>query len=354
MAKTADYGLGPYTFPRGWFMIADATALESGRTVPLRFFGRDFVLYRGKDSGKPVLLDAYCPHTGAHLARSRGGDDTDRVVGDTIRCPLHGWRFGADGQCMHIPNVEAADIPSSARVKSWRVTEGMGAIFVWHDPAGGEPDYPVPHLGEWDDPSWVRWKFDDCGILNSHPVEVVDNIVDHAHQAPIHGQAVTYFEVEFDGHHAKQREGGNSRTDLSEDGALLTIDATYHGPAILLTAMGGQYPSYFLIAHTPVDDGAVQVWHATLVKSQNAVATADDAAMARAFQAASLAAFMQDFEVWSAKRPAVEIMRIPADGPYGQNRKWYRQFYVPREEGARLAESVRGTYGVPGVPRAPA
>ena len=57
MAKTADYGLGPYTFPRGWFMIADATALESGRTVPLRFFGRDFVLYRGKDSGKPVLLD---------------------------------------------------------------------------------------------------------------------------------------------------------------------------------------------------------------------------------------------------------------------------------------------------------
>jgi 3-ketosteroid 9alpha-monooxygenase subunit A len=354
MAKTADYGLGPYTFPRGWFMIADAAALDGGRTLPLRFFGRDFVLYRGKDSGKPVLLDAYCPHTGAHLARSRSGADTDRVMGDTIRCPLHGWRFGDDGQCVHIPNADAADIPSTARVKAWPVTEGMGAIFVWHDPAGGEPDYPVPHLTEWDDPSWVRWKFDDCGILNSHPVEVVDNIVDHAHQAPIHGQAVTYFEVEFDGHHAKQREGGNSRTALSEDGSLLTIDATYHGPAILLTAMGGQYPSYFLIAHTPVDDGAVQVWHATLVKSQNTVATADDVAMARAFQAASLAAFMQDFEVWSAKRPAVEIMRIPADGPYGQNRKWYRQFYVPREEGARLAESVRGTYGVPGVPRAPA
>ena len=234
MAKTADYGLGTYTFPRGWFMIADAADLDGGRTLPLHYFGRDFVLYRGKDSGKPVLLDAYCPHMGAHLARSRRGADSERIEGDSLRCPLHAWRFGPDGQCDNIPNSGPTSaeepIPSSARVKSWPVTEGMGAIFVWHDPAGGEPDYDVPHLAEWDDPSWVRWTFDDCGVLHSHPVEVVDNIVDHAHQGPIHGQAVTYFEVEFDGHHAKQREGGNSRTALSQDGALLTIDATYHGP----------------------------------------------------------------------------------------------------------------------------
>ena len=30
MATTAEYGLGEFTFPRGWFMVAEATELENG------------------------------------------------------------------------------------------------------------------------------------------------------------------------------------------------------------------------------------------------------------------------------------------------------------------------------------
>ena len=46
VAKTADYGLGEFTFPRGWFMIgtsADATTTPAA----VRFFGEEMVLYRG-------------------------------------------------------------------------------------------------------------------------------------------------------------------------------------------------------------------------------------------------------------------------------------------------------------------
>ena len=53
MAKTADYDLGEFTFPRGWFMIARADEV-SKKPLNLRYFGQDMVLYRG-DSGRLVL-----------------------------------------------------------------------------------------------------------------------------------------------------------------------------------------------------------------------------------------------------------------------------------------------------------
>ncbi len=55
------------------------------------------MLFRAED-GAPHLLDAHCPHLGAHLAV--GG----KVEAECIRCPFHGWKFdGADGTCVEIP-----------------------------------------------------------------------------------------------------------------------------------------------------------------------------------------------------------------------------------------------------------
>ena len=56
MATTSEYGFGEYDFPRGWFMIGEAN--EATRVPrPLRYFGRDLVLYRG-ESGTPYVTDA--------------------------------------------------------------------------------------------------------------------------------------------------------------------------------------------------------------------------------------------------------------------------------------------------------
>src|SRR5689334_23634300 len=45
-------------------------------------------------------LPIYCPHLGAHLGI--GGT----VVGDSIKCPFHAWRFGGDGACVDVPRSE--------------------------------------------------------------------------------------------------------------------------------------------------------------------------------------------------------------------------------------------------------
>src|SRR5437899_12185537 len=68
MATSKDYRLGEYTFPRGWFMIADAAELDTHKPLAARFFGQHFAPYRGRATGKVVLLDAYCPHAEPRLA----------------------------------------------------------------------------------------------------------------------------------------------------------------------------------------------------------------------------------------------------------------------------------------------
>jgi len=129
MAKTADYKLGEFTFPRGWFVVADASRVTS---TPLseRYFGEDVVLYRGA-SGRVVMLDAYCPHMGTHLGKNKTSALVVRgkhVEDDCIRCPFHGWRFGPDGKCNEIP-AHNGPIPPKAQVKSWHVAERYGLVF---------------------------------------------------------------------------------------------------------------------------------------------------------------------------------------------------------------------------------
>ena len=88
MATTKDYRLGEFTFPRGWFMIADADELNTHKPLAVRFFGKDFALYRGRSTGQVVLLDAHCPHMKTHLAAP---NTTSYVVvdgGGTVDPPI--------------------------------------------------------------------------------------------------------------------------------------------------------------------------------------------------------------------------------------------------------------------------
>ena len=43
MAQAADYGLGPNTYPRGWFIVAESREIDNG-PIGVTFFGRDFAL----------------------------------------------------------------------------------------------------------------------------------------------------------------------------------------------------------------------------------------------------------------------------------------------------------------------
>ena len=178
--------------------------------------------------------------------------------------------------------------------------------------------------------------------------EVIDNICDYSHLAPIHGSTVQRYENEFDGHLAIQRQCGPHRTLVGEDGAspVLHTITKYHGPGVLISHLTGFYESYLMITHTPVEDGSIRVWHALLVKSpgDNAVATVNDEVAARQFQDASLFAFKQDFQVWTNKAPCLNGLFLPSDGPFMKVRIWYKQFFNPRDRKSEFQSKVQGVY----------
>ena len=104
MATTAEYGLGEFTYPRGWFMVARSEEVTS-TPLAVRYFGEDMVIYRGGQSGKAFMIEAYCPHMGTHLARNSTSyvAQDGPVEGDSIRCPYHAWSYRLDGQPLAKP-----------------------------------------------------------------------------------------------------------------------------------------------------------------------------------------------------------------------------------------------------------
>lgn len=347
MAKTADYGLGPHAFPRGWFMIATAEEVTS-TPQPIHFFSREMVLYRGKASGRPILLDAYCPHMRVHMGRNTTSyivKDGNQVEGDSLRCPAHGWRYNDQGQCDDIPYSTRA-IPKAACVKSHKVVEKAGCIWMWHDTEEGEPEFDLPDFAEWDmeNQGWVRWRLDHLGTLPIHPQEIVDNMADKAHFAPVHGSTeMVYFENEFRDHVIMQRMGAGHRT-LVDSEHLLETDTWYTGPGILLSRMEGQHPSVMMICNTPVEDGEVRVWFAVMVKASDRIASNEARAIARGYQDTGLEAFSQDFELWNHKEAALSILQVPDDGPFHKERLWHQQFYHPRERAHEFHKRVNGVH----------
>ncbi len=347
MATTKDYRLGEFAFPRGWFMAATAVEV-TGAPRALRLLGRDLVIYRG-ESGRAVVLDAYCPHMGAHLAAEQSsGEGARRIEGDSIRCPYHAWRFGPDGRCNHVPYFDGP-IPAAAKLRAFPVEERYGCVFIWHDPEEGAPDYALPDLPEWDDPHWVQCSYDDLGTIEVHPQEVVDNIADTRHFGPIHGMKLAYFDDLFDGVVARQRSGGGHETMTSTEG-LLESDATYTGPGILVARFGGETDAVQIILHTPIEDGRTQIWHGIITRGKTAPPSDADRAMHQAYHATGLAAFSQDFAIWRTKAPAIDILRLPTDGPFHRARAWYRQFYNPRAKAAEYQQRANGFYPTRGMP----
>src|SRR5207237_8604951 len=114
----------------GSFEAANPDELTTRAVIALHDFGEDLVAFRTQDGGARVL-DAFCPHLGAHLGY--GG----RVEESTIRCPFHAWRFDGGGQCVEVPY--ANKIPPLAKLRTWPVCEVNGLIMVYNDVAGQPP-----------------------------------------------------------------------------------------------------------------------------------------------------------------------------------------------------------------------
>lgn len=306
------------SYPRGWFVIAMSSDLGPGDVTKMTYFGRDFVLYRG-ESGTPHVMDAYCPHLGAHLGV--GGE----VEGDALRCPFHAWRFGADGKCDEIPY--AKKIPPRACVRAWQLQEKNGLVFLWHCPEGSEPSYEIPEMPELSEPAWMPWQAKLLSIA-THPREVVENLADKGHFPKVHGTHANEFDNEYRGHIGVQRTKGVAYPRSGGEDPF-ELEGTYYGPGYMISKMAGVLENRLLLAHTPIDKNSLHLRFGVSLKLRRDSKKAD--AFAQQYIENLQVGFEEDIAIWEHKVYRDRPTLCDGDGPIGKLRRWYRQFYLPLE-----------------------
>lgn len=118
-----------------WIPAALSEEIDNDRRIaPVRLLGEMLVLFRN-DDGTLGLLDRRCPHRGVDLCYGR-------LENNGLRCPFHGWNFGADGQCLEQPG-EPEDSIAYEKIKttSYPVVEKNGIIFAFMG-EGLAPEFP--------------------------------------------------------------------------------------------------------------------------------------------------------------------------------------------------------------------
>jgi 3-ketosteroid 9alpha-monooxygenase subunit A len=307
-------GRFPFTsYPQGWFQVAYADELRPGGVVPLRYFGRDLVLFR-TEQGVAHALDAFCPHLGAHLGY--GGT----VAADSIRCPFHGWRFDGEGQCVEAP--DAAKIPSRARLDAWPLEEANGLLFLYHGPDRSLPSWKVPALAEYGSDAWSPYERRQWRI-RTHVQEIAENIVDPGHFRWVH-RTLTFprTQIEPDGHAFRSF---SSVTQPTPRGPVEgRINAEGFGLGFWTVRFSGITDLLLISAATPIDDDFVDLRLSFAVK--RGTPPGSEAKVGAALIAEIARQVDEDVPIWEHKIYRTTPALTAVDAPVAALRKWSAQF----------------------------
>lgn len=302
-------------FPRGWFMVAFSDEVKVGDIVSMKYFNRSLMCWRGED-GQVRIQDAHCPHLGADI--SAGG----KVIGNAVQCPFHHWCFDGTGECVEIPYTDR--IPKNAAIKTWKVVERNGMIYLWFHPHEAAPDFEVPVIEEWGlDKGWTAWRHSKIEI-KTHSREVVENVVDIGHFQPVHGTHVETFENEFKDHIAVQRNTGIAypRGGGSDK---YKLEATYYGPGFQFTHMQGYLDAMLINAHTMVEDNLMSLRFGVSIKARQGEVITEE--IKDKYIKNLTVGFLEDVQIWENKVYHTVPLLCAGDGPIGKLRRWYGQFY---------------------------
>lgn len=322
-----DRGLPP--FPDGWYAVAFSDELAKDAVLARRLADRELVVYRA-ETGEAVVMDAHCPHLGAHLGL--GGT----VAGTCIRCPFHGFEYDATGAC--VATGYGTDVPAGLATNVWRHHETDGVVLVWYHGSGGQPTFAVPDLSVdgWTDLRHATFE------LRDHPQETTENAVDLGHFAWVHGYQNVELEASSFADGPMFRTKYTARRPVRALGPILfEFEPEIWGlgySMVRVTIPERDIDARLLVLATPVGDDRIELRLASRVST--ALDRAKVHPLAQLLPAAQVArlanhfllrAFASDaaadFTIWENKRYVERPRLARGDGPIGQYRKWAKQFY---------------------------
>ena len=307
-------------FPMGWFSVARSHELLVGEVKSVQAFDRELALYRTR-SGQAVLQDAFCPHLGANLGVE------GRVVGESIRCPFHGWRFGKEGMCEEIPYCD--EIPERARIRTWHTEEKNGEIYIWFHPENTGPQWPLPELPELGHSDWTSPRYTEF-LVPAHVQDIAENSCDPVHFQYVHGQPdIPPSEVTID-------DDGRTlhlNTDASNAVIPSQLHATVYNPgfAMVRNTYGPGAEMIMYNSAQPINRHETRMRWTLIVRREIEDLAGDDV------MKGIIDGLSDDYPIWANKVHKRRPIFCKGDQTLVLFRKWVRQFYLTENDKREIA-----------------
>ncbi|MGI8663618.1 MAG: Rieske 2Fe-2S domain-containing protein [Acidimicrobiales bacterium] len=316
----------PFPVPFGWFSVGYPEEFTNEPRA-LYYFARHLVGWRD-DTGDVHVMDAFCPHLGAHLGH--GG----RVEGCEIVCPFHGWKFDGEGRNTNIPYSGRTN--AKGRVRAFPTVEANGITFAWYHPDESvAPMWDVPVVPEFTaDPEWstdIRTEY----VVDTTWQEMAENGVDAAHFRFVHNTAsvpeLESYETGFPESQMRSSQKFPTPRGVMEG----RIDTRSFGPGISLVSFNGIVDTLNLAVTTPIERDKCIIRFNFRFKTMGDEKTTRG--VGKAFVNEVHKQVLEDKPIWEHKAHLVRPALAPEDGPFMKFRRWCAQFYAEPLSDDRVA-----------------
>ena len=318
----AERNIDGLPMPFGWFALCYSDELAAGEVKPLRYFERELVLWRGED-GTARLLDAYCPHLGAHMGY--GG----KVDGQHLQCPFHSWRWDGEGRAVAVPYSKSIPpkMKRPACERSYPTAEVNGFVWAWWHPEQVAPLYELQAFEEVGHPDWTDYEKHEW-IVHGPMQALAENGADSAHFKYVHGVVDNPdYDIRYEGH----RRTAEVRVRMGTPRGLVDGAIAYgvDGAGQPWTRFTGICETLLVTGVTPI---ARDVTHLRFAFTQlKADRDGPNRGVAKAVIRDICKQLDQDKVIWDRQAYVDQPPLCAGDGPINDFRNFFRQFYAGPE-----------------------
>jgi phenylpropionate dioxygenase-like ring-hydroxylating dioxygenase large terminal subunit len=325
------------SFPNGWYAVTSIAEVQSKKVLPIQALGKDLVAFQ-TESGAISVLDAHCPHQGAHLGH--GGT----VKGETIECPFHKWCFTKEGKCHKIPYSKNIPKGKKAELQAYPTLIRQGLVLIYYSCDDASPTWEVPQFDDDIQGNWTQPVYSEI-IIKTHIQELAENGFDVAHFHPVHGSEENTIELD-----KKQPFGPflyfalnlvYPGSGIGKFGGRVQVRAQWRFSGlgvfdnhVTLKDYPMELRQYFFF--TPIDEDRVRIQVALRInkdkiKLPNPLQYLVLKLIEKKNKKILLLNFEQDRPIWENKKFREPPILCEGDGPILHLRHWMKQFYNAEE-----------------------